>query len=84
VAQTLTSASLVMLSITVPMNDRKRPGHRHAIFLAKSALASVRSPMGHHFRVLAEDSQRAPVKQSPRVGIKGGDIQYIVQGELGY
>jgi hypothetical protein len=23
------------------------------------ALASVRSPMGHHFRVLAEDSQRA-------------------------
>jgi hypothetical protein len=40
-------------------NDRKRPGHRHAIFLAKSALASVRSPMGHHFRMLAEDSQRA-------------------------
>jgi hypothetical protein len=30
-------------------------------FLAKLALASVRSPMGHHFLVLAEDSQRAGI-----------------------
>ena len=40
-------------------NGRRCTGHRRAIFLAKLALASVRSPMGHHFRVLAEDSQRA-------------------------